>query len=337
MTIDALPKPPRQTVMPVAARPSGSVRRTSSVDVFWPTHDRNDRLFIGRARDLVTREAGSPGEMLAQAQMEAKLDAQKVIHAIWSDPSPARIGELAGQRAGSHLRRALQELTPELLESGHPLYLPLDDLSGSALVSSVGWATWDPGRAESDQDKMSESEISRALSGRVDVCWGLKEGNSGTQSGGLILPVADADASDVRNPDDPHGWHDLPDRDGAGFRRARWIDVVRDEATGAIRIDTGFQDSAKTQHGGRVAIHEYTLQATADPETLEVLDLVATPHILPFSECPGAVANAQRMVGARLADIREEVLSNLRGTQGCTHLNDALRALAEVPKLAQNI
>jgi len=324
--------------MPVPVRPANSVRRTSSVDVFWPTNDRNDRLFIGNARDLVTLADGRPGEVLAEAHMEAKLDAQKVIHAIQAQPSPENLGKLVGQRAGGHLRRALQELTPELLETGHPLYLPLDDLSGSALVSSVGWAAWDPDRAEHEHGNMSEKEIGKALAGRVDVCWGLKEGNSGTQTDGLTMAaVADADAGDVRNPADPIGWHDFPDMEGAGFRRARWIDVTRDEAAGMLRIDTGFQDSAKTADGGRVAVHEYSLTATADLDSLTMRELAASPHILPFLECPGAVANAQRMVGARLDDFREAVLAQLRGTAGCTHLNDAMRALAEVPKLARSI
>ena len=46
------------------------------------------------------------------------------------------------------------------------------------------------------------------------------------------------------------------------------------------------------------------------------------------------MANTQRLVGRTLHEIREAVLEQLRGPKGCTHLNDALRALAEVPKLA---
>ena len=57
-------------------------------------------------------------------------------------------------------------------------------------------------------------------------------------------------------------------------------------------------------------------------------------RILPFSECPGAIHNAKRLIGSHVADVRETVLAQLRGPEGCTHLNDALRALAEVPKLA---
>ena len=35
-------------------------------------------------------------------------------------------------------------------------------------------------------------------------------------------------------------------------------------------------------------------------------------------------------------ELREKVFAELRGTVGCTHLSDALRALAEVPALAEH-
>ncbi len=60
-----------------------------------------------------------------------------------------------------------------------------------------------------------------------------------------------------------------------------------------IVIEAAFQDSGTRPDGGRAALHE----------------------------------------GERLADLRALVLERLRGTAGCTHLNDALRALAEVPQL----
>ena len=76
---------------------------------------------------------------------------------------------------------------------------------------------------------------------------------------------------------------------------------------------------------------------TADPDTLEILSLVPEPRILPFWECPGAVANTQRLVGTSLDGIRDEVLLQLRGPEGCTHLNDAMRALADVPVLVKSL
>ena len=56
-----------------------------------------------------------------------------------------------------------------------------------------------------------------------------------------------------------------------------------------------------------------------------------SPPAVPFPECPGTIANAGRMVGVRVESAA--VLDQLRGTAGGAHLNDALHALAEVPRL----
>ena len=58
------------------------------------------------------------------------------------------------------------------------------------------------------------------------------------------------------------------------------------------------------------------------------------PRVLPYAECPGAAPNASRMAGTDLRTMRTEVLQRLRATDCCTHLNDGLRSLAEVPVLA---
>ena len=141
----------------------------------------------------------------------------------------------------------------------------------------------------------------------------------------------------LRNPLDPDGWHDFPESAGPSFRRARRIDVWLSADRSTIHIDSAFQDSCPRPEGGRAAIHEYRLAARADAATLELTALTPEPRILPFRECPGAVANAQRLIGTPLPQIRAAVLANLRGTAGCTHLNDALRALAEVPALAARL
>ena len=334
MATTILPPPPRKTANPAPVRASGSVRRTSSIDVSWPDGIQGERLFVGRVRDLLTPASGGPGKICSEAEMQATLQEDKTLTSIKASPAPDRIGELVGQRAGGHLRLFLRDLMPEMIERGDPLYLVLDDLSGTALVSAFAWSQWYPDWAERIRDALPEDQFEKMMTDRVNVCWGLQEGNTGVSPGGPPKSVADADAGDLRNPADPEGWHDLPEHEGAGFRRARRIDVSLDSQAGVIRIDSAFQDSATKREGGRVAIHEYQLSVTADPETLEILTLVPDARILPFSECPGAVHNTQRLVGSRITDIRDEVLAQLRGPEGCTHLNDALRALAEVPILA---
>lgn len=334
MTIDTLLPPPRETANPAPIRTASSVRRTSSIDVSWPDGVEGDRLFQGRARDFLTPAAGGTGRVLGEASMEATLKQDKTITAISADPEPAGLKKLVGERGGGHLRVVLREVAPELLEQGSPLYLVLDDISGTALVSAWAWSQWYPDWADRIRQAMSKEDQDRLMSDRINVCWGLQEGNSGVQPGGPPNSVADADAGDLRNAADPEGWHELPEFEGPGFRRARRVDVTRDEDAGIIRIDSAFQDSAKKNDGGRIAIHEYRLAAVVDLKTQELLSLEPEARILPFSECPGAVHNTQRLIGSRIGDIRQEVLLQLRGPAGCTHLNDALRALAEVPKLA---
>ncbi|SLK06790.1 DUF2889 domain-containing protein [Novosphingobium mathurense] len=337
MTASQLPPPPRSTANPAPIRPADSVRRTSSIDVCWPDGLDGERLFFGRARDLVTPATGGAGQVCAEGSFEARIGDDKTIRTILAEPGYPKIGQLVGERGGGHLRMVLAERMPELIAAYDPLYLTLDDISGTALVSAFARWQWEPELMARHREQVGEVAYRKQLEQRVNICWGLKEGHSGVSPEGPPYAVADADAGHLRNPADPEGWHAFPQAPGPGFRRARRIDVMRDRAAGVIRIDSAFQDSAKLKQGGRVAIHEYNLRVTVDTGALEILSIEPEARILPFSECPGAIANAQRLVGKRIGDMRDEVLSMLRGPAGCTHLNDALRALADIPGLVARL
>ncbi|MCB2062428.1 MAG: DUF2889 domain-containing protein [Novosphingobium sp.] len=337
MNMETMPAPPRSTANPAPVRPANSLRRTTSIDVSWPDGTDQPRLFIGRVRDYRTESPDQPGTELDHAELRAVLEDDKTIRSISATPEPSRLQEIVGHRAGGHLRMFVREIMPELVENAVPLYLVLDDLSGSALVSNISWSMWDPSLMLDRRANMSDHEFEEMMAGRANVCWGLAEGNSGLTFRRNVEEVAAADAGELRNPDDPLGWHDFALNEGPGFRRARRMDMWRDPSSGVLTIDAAFQDSAKRADGGRTAIHEYLLRVTADPDTLEILSLVPEPRILPFWECPGAVANTQRLVGTSLDGIRDEVLLQLRGPEGCTHLNDAMRALADVPVLVKSL
>ncbi len=115
------------------------------------------------------------------------------------------------------------------------------------------------------------------------------------------------------------------------MRRARRIDVWRDVE--GIHIDAAFQDSASTPTGDRAVLHEYQLAASVDPVTLNLTALEALPRVLPFPECTAAPDHMHKLLQTPVGRLRERVLDSLPGTAGCTHLNDALRAMAEVPVL----
>ena len=336
------PAPPRRSGDPAPQRRLGSVRRTASIDVSWRGGFAGEKVLHGRARDLATDGDGG-ARVLAQASMTATLAFDKTITGLTATPAPARIGELIGQRGGGHLRVVMADIMPDLIASGDPLYLLLDDISGTSLISVWAWSLWNPDWLRDIESLMPKEQLDKLTRAPDGVCWGLRPGNNHFSPESGHLADEPADAGPVVNPEDPAGWHDFPELPGVSLRRARRIDVWRDAASGLIHIDSGFQDSAPRPPNAdgssapRAAVHEYRLTATLDPDRLALKSLAPVPYVLPFGECPGAVAGALDLIGTPLRDIREVVLSRLRGPAGCTHLNDALRALAEVPMLVEQL
>jgi hypothetical protein len=68
-----------------------------------------------------------------------------------------------------------------------------------------------------------------------------------------------------------------------------------------------------------------------------VLTIAATANVLPWQECPRALASAGRLAGQPVADLRRVVRREFTGTSTCTHLNDVLRLLADVEFLAAEL
>jgi hypothetical protein len=317
-------------------RRPGSVRRTMTLDATWPDGQDGDVIFAGDARDIVTEwQGGGPvpkPAIVATAHIDVVAE-HRVMLSVTSTPPRPELAQLSGARAGGYLRAEIDKALPGEKRGGTPLYLLLDDLAGASLVGGWAWSRW-------TQDWMSRLSVQERAdhAARMEgICIGFRPGSDALSIGGR--PVPDQNASRVPslvNPEDPDGWHPLIDRGGVNFRRARRIDVWREGDV--IHVESGFQDSASAPDGGdRIAIHEYRLTATADAATQCLRSVVARPGTLPYKECRAAPVNVDALVGVPLVDLRNEVLLTLRKTAGCTHLNDMLRALAEVPALASHL
>lgn len=320
-----LPPPPKSPAGFAPHRVAHSVRRTSSIDADWPDGREGPVRLTARARDLQTGDSGS-STILSVGAYEARIGADRRIAAIEGGPSQPDLAALVGERGGGHLRAAIAQSLPEVRAAGGPLLLILDDLSGVSLIAPWAWSRWNP-NWEKEMARLKAQPDFAAHFNRENICSGLRVGSSG-----LDLSADGIETGPVRDPQDPDGWHDFPEATGPGLRRARRIDVTLDQI---IHIDAHFQDSGTTPEGPRSALHEYQVRATADPVSMTLLSVDAEPRVLPFAECPAAAGNVARLVGRKLADLREVVPVELRGIVGCTHLNDALRALAEVPVLAR--
>lgn len=321
----------RQSAGFAPLRRPGSIRRTTSIDSDWPDGFGQPWEMIGRARDLLTPPDGGEPTVLATAQFRIMASPIREILAIEAQPAHPRLQEMVGVRAGGASRHALIDKLGDIV--GTPLFQLLDDYAGASLVAGWIWSQWRDDWASAPQ---RTAQMTAGRKGVMDdICTGFTVGGSAFKPDGTPDNVNQSYAlvGPLENPEDPLGWHTMPFQSGPQKRRARRIDIWRED--GVIKIDAGFQDSGSNPEGGRTAVHEYRVYAEIDPATDKLLALQALPLILPYRECPGATVKATRMIGTSAGELRQAVLDNLAGTMGCTHLNDVLRAFADVPQLAK--
>jgi hypothetical protein len=142
-------------------------------------------------------------------------------------------------------------------------------------------------------------------------------------------------APSLERPDDPWAWHTMAPLDAHAMRRRRRLDVSA--PVGPVpthKIDVHFRDSHMDPSGEESVVHEYSVTGDVDIGAGRVVGVTARAHVLPWMECPGAVASADRLSGLPLADLRTRVRREFTGASTCTHLNDTLRSLGDVTVLA---
>lgn len=329
---------PRNSSGHAPLRRPNSVRRTTSIDVTWPAGQHSSMHLAGQARDIYTNTENQLPRVLRHDRFTANLSPERIIEQISSEPPRPALQQLIGAKCGNAFRKELSQALHQEQEQGTPLYALLDDLAGTSLISSWAWSRWEKNKTVevTEPDNLSSSEIAEQARARQEhtdrfenVCIGFRSGSNALlnfshteQNCQIVKPLP--------HPEDPEGWHTMADHSVVSMRRARRIDMWQEEN---IHIDAMFQDSGSLPGGGRAAVHEYTLQLEVDAKALTITAIDVEPRVLPFPECPAAKTNVNRLLGASLYDLRTTVLEKLRREAGCTHLNDALRSLAELPTL----
>lgn len=316
---------------PVAGTPArrpGSLRRTATVDMLRPEGLFGPLVLAGRGRDLLTDGAGA-GQVVARASCEGMIDylSGRTLTTLETDPERPGLQELLGVRVASGFRAALDAADPDLIGDHDLLYLLLDDFPVTALVS--GHAI---GAGIDRTGQPGGRPILPVMAGRPrfygGLCAGFADGGTimtGVERDGYPPTVTGPDAPSLTEPSDALAWHDMPSLPAHAMRRTRRIDV----AEGAV--EAVFRDSYVRPDGVETVIHEYTLEAVIEGDV--VARCGARPRVLPWVECPVAAASAGRLAGQPLAGLRKHVRDTFTGVPTCTHLNDMLRALEDVPSL----
>jgi hypothetical protein len=331
---------PSDPVPATIDRGPGSVRRTSSIDTARPDGFRGDLVMTARARDLRTAPDATP-VVIDQVDLSLRVDgSSRQVLSITSSPALPGLDQLVGCVVGPGFRSRVNEACPGEREHGTLLHLLLDDLPGAALVS--GYAAQRAGaldqpRRRPEGDVGNTSGLAGMMASQDDLCAGWAHEATlmvTVRSTGEIPVSTGPPAPSLDRDDDPLAWHPMPTLPPHAMRRRRRLDVVGPDGPGdAHRFDAHFRDSHMDGDGAERVVHEYSATGAFDVVGGRVLDIGARAHVLPWMECPGAVASAERLSGMPIAELRTRVRREFTGTSTCTHLNDTLRSLGDLEVL----
>lgn len=316
---------------PPRRRPS--IRRTSATDILRPDGPDGDVLLRGTLRDLMTHEDGTAA-VVTEARLEVDVaywDERRITR-IDATPCIPGLDSLLGRHAAGGFRGPAHALLP----AGDPITASalghlLDDVPVTVLISGYEIRRADAARTG------AQREI-RLRPWAPDACAGYRTDGTAARhraaSGSPPVPTG-PNAPRLETTDDPLAWPALAPLTPADMRRRRRMDVYVDGDE--LFVDAMFRDTHMADAGAETVVHEYELAATIDAGTRRLTAVRARDRVLPWTECSAAAASAPRVVGVALAELGEVVRSTFTGPSTCTHLNDMLRALADVDGLATRL
>jgi hypothetical protein len=314
------------------------VRRTTSIDTVRPEGPGGTLVVDARGRDLRTdRHDAGRAEVLGEVALTLRLEAAS--HSVLDvrvdgaggqaadSPDPR---SLLGARVGSGFRRLLDEAMPAERDRGSIVHLLLDDLVGAVLVSGYSLLHAD---ALPRQAGLLDAMVARL----GDQCsgWALDGGFIANlrDTGRLATPHGPPAPPLASRGGDALAWHDMAPLPPDATRRRRRLDLLAPDTDGIHAVDAHFRDSHVDGSGNETVVHEYAVGGSVDARRRLIVDLWARALVLPWTECPAAVASAERLRGTTFDDLRRRVRRELVGTASCTHLNDTLRSLADLGAL----
>ena len=312
-------------------RRPGSARRTTSIDMTRDEGSLDPVYLHGQARDLWTAADGTVTELGSRDALGH--------HRADCPRRPARRGDATGRRD-----------------------VPAGGRSGDEWVSRRGRqggspATGRPRPALHAARRRSRRHADiRPCAVGVESAWGCRE--VGVPAGrrpmcGLRLRRPAADVLRSGRPRDRHRPGGSRPRStattlspGITCRRCRATPCAADAASTSTRMSrrhgwalTRCSATPTCEATGwRRSSTSTPSAAVVDADTGVIVESRATPRVLPWQECPGAVASAR---ANRRNDVAGLALPGSprtkSGTSTCTHLNDLLRSIADAEALIDRV
>ncbi|MCU1374698.1 MAG: hypothetical protein JWO68_1984 [Actinomycetia bacterium] len=314
-----VPAGPHDSIDRTPPRHVASVRRTVHIDSIRPDGAIGRLVLEAGGRDLLTTADGAC--TLDQAGLRIGTDADAVVTDATGSPPRPGLSALVGRPIVSGFRLATQPLLAPG-EAGGLHAVLLDDIPVVAMISNYA-------RLHAGESPTVEPD---GLARKVDVCAGWRAGGAATEwAAAGTTPVPRGPVVPVLEHDDPLAWHMTPPLGPHTVRRRRRTDLRREGDH--FLVDAMFRDVHADAEGHETVLHEYDLAVVVDAERLVVLDVVATPRVLPWRECLEAVDSASLFVGRHVRQLRRQLRLELRGPTTCTHLSDGLLGLNDLDRL----
>jgi hypothetical protein len=295
------------------SRRTPSVRRTTVHDSTRPHGLDGPVLVTARGLDL---RIATDGTAVAVGTAAVALEAaftDGTIASIVTSPHEDALAALVGHTAYSGFRRAVDDALPHERASHSVRYQLLDDVPIALMLSGRVPRAHGIGLAR-DPNRPRPVDICAGWVGGGTLLAGFTEFGPPLHTGPAVV---DDDGLDPLPPD--------------ATRRYRRLDVWREGGTG--QVECFFRDSHADAAAVETVVHQYAVHSTIDHESHEVVACTATAGPLPYPECPGATASAERLRGEAVDQLRRFVPAHLVGPTTCTHLNDTLRSLADAGAL----
>lgn len=320
----------RSATGPVTGTPPrsrNSLRRTSSLDMQWP-HGATELRLVGRARDLYTGTSAGDGRIVGTAELEMTVDTtdSPVVTSIdtVADRPGIDASGIIGHSPISGFRKALASEFGASIPRGSLIRLLLHEVP---IASVVAWS------ALGRRGQLA-AEMERQQTPRRDVCAGWRKDGAldlAVSRGFSLYGIDSPPAPALDSEDDPVAWHTFPPLLVGSMRRRRRMDVTFPSGpSDEVTVDAFFRDAHVNPGRIEQALHEYSVQATVSVTDRVITSIKVAAGALPSGDCPAALLAVSSLVGSAVDNLEEQTRTTLRGTAGCTHLNDVLLSFADL-------